>query len=115
METKFRRHSEKKSQTHFFKNIQKEKSRERRYLVRIYSKKIELSPESKIYRKVTGTYQKWELVSSHIGRRSFATNFYGEIPTVLLMSATGHTTEAMFLEYIGKTQTQQAKELAKYW
>ena len=66
-------------------------------------------------RKVTGHYPKYELVTSHIGRRSFATNFYGKIPTSLLINATGHSTEAMFLEYIGKTQTQQAKELANYW
>jgi len=66
-------------------------------------------------RKENGIYPKYELVSSHIGRRSFATNFYGKIPTSLLISATGHSSEAMFLEYIGKTQTQQAKELAKFW
>lgn len=66
-------------------------------------------------RKESGIYPKYELVSSHIGRRSFATNFYGKIPTSLLISATGHSSEAMFLEYIGKTQTQQAKELANYY
>lgn len=66
-------------------------------------------------RKQSGIYPKYELVSSHIGRRSFATNFYGKIPTSLLISATGHSSEAMFLEYIGKTQTQQAKELANYY
>lgn len=66
-------------------------------------------------RKESGIYPKYELVSSHIGRRSFATNFYGKIPTSLLISATGHSSEAMFLEYIGKTQTQQAKELANYF
>ena len=36
--------------------------------------------------------EKWEFLSSHIGRRSFATNFYGKIPTPLLMEATGHST-----------------------
>lgn len=66
-------------------------------------------------RKEHGIYPKWELVSSHIGRRSYATNFYSKIPTSLLISATGHCSEAMFLEYIGKTQTQQAKDLAKYY
>lgn len=66
-------------------------------------------------RKQSGIYPKYELVSSHIGRRSFATNFYGKIPTSLLISATGHSSEQMFLEYIGKTQTQQAKELANYF
>ena len=44
--------------------------------------------------------EKWEFLSSHIGRRSFATNFYGKIPTPLLMEATGHSTEQMFLRYI---------------
>ena len=44
--------------------------------------------------------EKWEMLSSHIGRRSFATNFYGRIPTPLLMQATGHSTEKMFLSYI---------------
>lgn len=79
------------------------------------SKQKETAPESKIFRKESGHYPKYELITSHIGRRSYATNFYGKIPTALLMSATGHTTEAMFLQYIGKTQTQQAKELAKYY
>src|SRR5690554_4090618 len=54
-------------------------------------------------RKEAGTYPKWQLVTSHICRRSFATNYYGEIPTPLLISVTGHSTETQFLEYIGKT------------
>ena len=45
---------------------------------------------------------KWELVSSHIGRRSFATNYYGKLPTALIMSLTGHKSEATFLLYIDK-------------
>jgi integrase len=65
-------------------------------------------------RKETGTFEKWELVTSHIGRRSFATNNYGRIPTSLLIAATGHSTEKMFLEYIGKTDTQKAIQLAEY-
>jgi integrase len=62
-----------------------------------------------------GTYQKWELVSSHIGRRSFATNNFGKIPTRLIMSVTAHEKETTFLTYINKTQTEQAKELADYF
>ncbi|WP_417861479.1 tyrosine-type recombinase/integrase [Winogradskyella sediminis] len=72
-----------------------------------------MNPET--IRKDFGTYEKWELVSSHIGRRSFASNNFGKIPTRLLMSATGHTKEEMFLKYIGKSQTEQAKELADYF
>lgn len=70
--------------------------------------------DSKTSRKVTGLFPKYELVTSHIGRRSFATNNYGKKPTALLMNATGHGTENMFLTYIGKTPTEQAKELSKY-
>lgn len=66
-------------------------------------------------RKVSGKFEKYKLVSSHIGRRSFATNNYGRIPTSLLIAATGHSTEKMFLEYIGKTDTQKALQLADYF
>ncbi|AIG29304.1 hypothetical protein IA01_01930 [Flavobacterium psychrophilum] len=80
------------------------------------SKKTETEPDSKIYRKENGIFEKWELVTSHIGRRSFATNFYGTgIPTNLLMTATGHSTEKMFLNYIGKGNKDYAKELNSYF
>ncbi|MDP3352977.1 MAG: phage integrase SAM-like domain-containing protein [Flavobacteriaceae bacterium] len=65
--------------------------------------------------KVEKDYQKWELVSSHIGRRSFATNNYGKIPTSFLMYITGHTTESMFLTYIGKSNKDIAMELTNYF
>jgi integrase len=66
-------------------------------------------------KKVEKDYEKWELVSSHIGRRSFATNNYGIIPTSFLMNITGHTTEAMFLKYIGKSNKDIAMELTSYF
>lgn len=71
--------------------------------------------DSDINRKVKKAYPKDELITSHIGRRSFATNFYGVIPTPLIMSATGHMSEKMFLNYIGKSQTDRAKSLADYF
>lgn len=67
------------------------------------------------YRKQAGEYEKWELVTSHIGRRSFATNFYGKIPTSFLIYTTGHKTEEMFLNYIGKSNKDIALELTKYF
>ena len=66
-------------------------------------------------RKVSGKYKKWELVTSHIGRRSFATNFYGKIPTTYLIYITGHSSEAMFLNYIGKSNKDLAMEISKYF
>lgn len=68
----------------------------------------------KTNRKETGLFEKHELVSSHIGRRTFATNNYGRIPTSLLIGATGHSTEGMFLEYIGKSNSEKALQLADY-
>ncbi|GAB5400136.1 MAG: phage integrase SAM-like domain-containing protein [Aureisphaera sp.] len=66
-------------------------------------------------RKVSGKYPKWELVTSHIGRRSFATNFYGTIPTSYLIYITGHSSEAMFLNYIGKSNKDLAMEISNYF
>ena len=69
----------------------------------------------KIKEKVTKDYPKHLMVSSHIGRRSFASNNYGKIPTSFLMYITGHTTEAMFLTYIGKSNKDIAMELTNYF
>lgn len=71
--------------------------------------------EKKKMRLKEGIFEKWELASSHIGRRSFASNFYGTIPTTHLMNATGHKTEAMLLEYIGKSKEDLAIETFKYF
>ncbi|APZ46319.1 hypothetical protein BW723_08420 [Polaribacter reichenbachii] len=79
------------------------------------SKMVETQKGSKIFRKQSGTYKKHELVTSHIGRRSFATNFYGTIPTTYLIYITGHSTEAMFLNYIGKSNKDLALEITKYF
>ncbi len=79
------------------------------------SKLVETEPESKIFRKKTGIHKKWELVTSHIGRRSFATNFYGKIPTSYLINITNHATESQFLSYVGKSNKDLAKETFKYF
>ncbi|MFP7656138.1 site-specific integrase [Chryseobacterium proteolyticum] len=59
--------------------------------------------------------EKCYLISSHACRRSFATNFYGDknYSTPQLMAITGHTTEAQFLNYIGKTADDWAMQTAK--
>jgi site-specific recombinase XerD len=75
----------------------------------------ETLPKSGKFRKESGSYRKCDLVTSHIGRRSFATNFYGTIPTSLLIGVTGHGTEAMYLSYIGKSNKDLAVELSNYF
>ncbi|ASE62562.1 hypothetical protein CEQ15_14195 [Chryseobacterium indologenes] len=59
--------------------------------------------------------EKYNLVSSHICRRSFATNFYGDkrFTTPQIMAITGHKTETTFLQYIGKTSSDHALNTAK--
>lgn len=67
------------------------------------------------YRKQTGTFEKWELMRSHIGRRSFATNFYDKVPTSVLMKITGHKKESSLLTYLHKTEADAAKDALKYF
>ncbi len=62
-------------------------------------KGYKLNTETK--RKELGTHPKYELLSSHDLRRSFATNFFGKIETPVLMQMTGHSRESTFLNYIG--------------
>lgn len=79
------------------------------------SKLMETKPKSGIFRKENSTYRKCDLVTSHTGRRSFATNFYGIIPTSLLINITGHSSEQMYLVYVGKSNKDLAKETFKYF
>ncbi|WP_419495164.1 phage integrase SAM-like domain-containing protein [Chryseobacterium bernardetii] len=74
---------------------------------------IERQDKSKITRKVFGNYPKFQLVTSHIGRKSFATNFYEKIPITYLLNFTGHKTERQLLAYISKTDVEKAKSTAK--
>jgi integrase len=55
-----------------------------------------------------GNYPKFELISSHCFRRSFATNYYKLIPTPILMKITGHSKESLFLIYINKREDKDA-------
>jgi integrase len=68
-----------------------------------------------IHRKTYGKFPKYELVSSHICRRSFASNLYGKIETLTIMKITGHQTESQFLKYIKITPKEYAQKLKAYW
>jgi integrase len=66
--------------------------------------------------KVSKKYKKWELVSTHTARRSFATNLYKQgFPAISIMKITGHTTEKAFLKYIKVTPDEHAKLLQMHW
>ena len=66
-------------------------------------------------RKINGIYPKWELMASHVCRRSFATNLYGVLRTPLIMSITAHSTEKMLLNYIGKDSLDYAQQIADFY
>ncbi|OEY71757.1 tyrosine-type recombinase/integrase [Salegentibacter salarius] len=87
---------------------------------KVIAGKVSMVPESKnsdvkIKRKVIKEYEKWEVMASHICRRSFATNLYGELPASLIMSITGHSTEKMFLNYIGKTSVDHIASINAFY
>jgi len=66
----------------------------------------------KIHRDVEGLYPKYELVTSHIGRRSFGSNYYGEMDVSYIRNITGHSTDKMFLDsYMKKAPRTMGKAM----
>lgn len=74
-----------------------------------------LGKGNKEKRKISGTYPKWELMASHVCRRSFCTNLYGILPTPLIMSISAHSSERMLLNYIGKDSLDFAQQIADFY
>ncbi|MGM9685607.1 MAG: tyrosine-type recombinase/integrase [Bacteroidaceae bacterium] len=67
-------------------------------------------------RKIVTKYEKWQLVSSHTARRSFATNLYRSgFPSISIMQITGHKSESAFLKYIKVSKDEHARLLAEHW
>lgn len=62
-----------------------------------------------------GKYPLYEIISTHVCRRSFATHNYAKIPTPIIMAVTGHKTEKEFLNYIGKDYNDLSKQMLEYW
>lgn len=60
------------------------------------------------------TVPKYERLTSHVGRRSFATNFFLlGVPAAMLMQITGHATERQFMQYVAIDGRRNAKALAR--
>jgi integrase len=67
---------------------------------------------TKAGKNISITYKKWELVSTHTARRSFATNLYlSGLDSMVIRAITGHRTEKAFLKYIKITPSDKAKIL----
>lgn len=59
-------------------------------------------------------FKKFDLISSHTARRSFATNsFKAGVPSISIMKITGHTTEKSFLQYIKISSEENAVLMAQ--
>jgi integrase len=61
----------------------------------------------KTLRKEKGLFPKYELITSHICRRSYATNHYHKLSNKIIMKVTGHATERQFLDYIGEIDSNE--------
>lgn len=89
--------------------------------IKIAAEKAEINELETITKTVGGKldtkkFHKYELISSHTGRRSFCTNMYKRgLPTLMIMSISGHKTEKSFLKYIRVKQQEHAEMMAKAW
>lgn len=75
-----------------------------------------IKSESKNGLTIEKKYPKYELITSHTARRSFCTNAYKDnIPTLAIMSISGHRTEKAFLKYIKADGMEHAKKVLEAW
>ena len=59
---------------------------------------------------------KYDFITNHTARRSFATNmFLKEAPVHSIMAITGHTTEANFMKYIKVDKEKHADILEEHF
>lgn len=69
----------------------------------------------KTYRKKLGYFPKYDLISTHTCRRSFATNLYGKLPNKTIMAITTHSSETQFEKYIKQSQMEHVEALKDFW
>lgn len=61
-------------------------------------------------------YEKWQLISTHCARRSFATNLFKQgFPAISIMKITGHKSDKTFMRYIKVTEDEVASMLEDHW
>lgn len=74
-----------------------------------------LITETKGITKEDRIEKKYNLVSAHTARRSFATNaFIAGVPAIQIMKLTGHSTEKVFMRYIKISEEENAKKLENH-
>lgn len=84
-------------------------------LLKDIAKRAKINTDIEIIKTIAGktvrkVYKKWELVSTHAGRRSFATNSYlAGVPAISIMKMTSHKSESVFLQYIRVSELENAE------
>lgn len=68
---------------------------------------------AKVKNKKTNRYElvevpKYKAISGHVGRRSFASNYYGLLDNSLIRVFTGHKSDRELRNYVGKKEIQSA-------
>ncbi len=71
--------------------------------------------DKKTKRDVRGFYPKYQLVSSHICRRSFVTNHYGKISNQAIMAITTHASEKLLLDYVKLSNEDHIETVRELW
>ncbi|MBL7854848.1 MAG: site-specific integrase [Cyclobacteriaceae bacterium] len=71
---------------------------------------------SRAGQKVRKTVPKYELITSHTARRSFATNLYLQgVPSQHIMTVTGHKTEKAFRAYLKLSDMEKVREIDRHF
>ena len=70
---------------------------------------------SKIKRKELVYAPKFRFISSHVGRKSLATNLSGKVSDEVIMSVIGWSTLSIKQHYNKTSKTEYASELEKVW
>ncbi len=66
--------------------------------------------DEKTNRNVKKLRPKYEYISLHTGRRSFATNHFGKLPNEAIMKVTGHTKLATFMKYVQRENDEHVNK-----
>ncbi|HEY1062732.1 MAG TPA: site-specific integrase [Daejeonella sp.] len=67
-------------------------------------------------KEIVKSVPKYDLVSSHTARRSFASNMYlANAKTISIMAITGHKTESSFMKYIRITPKEHSEKIREIW
>jgi integrase len=77
------------------------------------------SPETIVYYKgaerIEDTFQKWQLMTTHMGRRTFVTNaLFLNIPSEVIQQWTGHKDHKVFEKYYKIVDQQRRTEMNKF-